>query len=130
MCYEKVVVVNGCFDVLHTGHLNLLQRARELGDYVAVLIDSDARIKRAKGANRPIHNVDERYTMLMALRNVDEVLSFDSDESLQNLLACIKPYCMVKGADYRNKPIIGSQYCGYIEYVELNGKSTTSIVNR
>jgi D-beta-D-heptose 7-phosphate kinase/D-beta-D-heptose 1-phosphate adenosyltransferase len=130
MCYERVVVVNGCFDILHTGHLNLLQRARELGDYVVVLVDTDSRVTANKGIGRPINNHYERMRMLMELRCVDAVETFDTDEELEILYKSIQPYYMVKGEDYRGKIAIGQQWCKNIEYVELNGKSTTSITNR
>lgn len=130
MCFDKVIVVNGVFDVLHTGHLNLFSRAKDLGDYLVVLIDSDARVKQMKGPSRPINDQHARARMLSALRSVDEVQVFNTDFELERLIKCIQPYYMVKGADYKNKPIIGSQWCKNIEYVELNDKSTSSIVNR
>lgn len=126
----RTVVVNGVFDVLHTGHLNLLSRAKNLGDYVVVFIDSDRRVKELKGKDRPVNNQYERLRMLSSLRTVDEVWIFESDEDLSRRIWLIHPAYMVKGADYRGKIAIGQQWCDKIEYVELNDKSTTSIVNR
>jgi D-beta-D-heptose 7-phosphate kinase/D-beta-D-heptose 1-phosphate adenosyltransferase len=130
------VVVNGCFDVLHLGHLNLLAYARGItNSYVMVLIDSDRRVKELKGSSRPINPQGERALMLSALRYVDQVRIFDSDEELADMIKQFAPDIMVKGSDYKNKPIIGSEYCKEIKFYEyLNGYSTTekiqSIINR
>ena len=130
------VFVNGTFDILHLGHLRLLQFARAYpASYVYVLIDSDRRVKELKGADRPIHNEYERASFLAALKAVDRVDIFDTDEELVNYIKNFEPDVMVKGGDYKNKPIIGSEYCKKIVFYDrLEKYSTTNkiqdIVNR
>lgn len=119
------VFVNGTFDVLHLGHLALLEYAHSLGT-VMVAIDSDARIKQLKGSLRPVNTVIERIAMLEALRWVDSVLVFDTDQDLIETIQRYQPDVMVKGSDYQGQPIIGSEYCGRIDFFpRLNDYSTT-----
>jgi D-beta-D-heptose 7-phosphate kinase/D-beta-D-heptose 1-phosphate adenosyltransferase len=124
------VVVNGTFDVIHLGHLRLLQTARSYpNSYVLVLIDSDRRVKELKGDDRPIHNEYERATMLWSLKWVDRVEIFDSDQELVNYIKDFDPDVMVKGSDYRDKPIIGSEYCKKIHFYErFKDYSTTKTI--
>ena len=106
------VIVNGTFDILHLGHLRLLQHARSYpNSYVLVLTDSDKRIKELKGPNRPIHTEYERTSLLFALKYVDKVEVFNSDEELAQLIKDFDPDVMVKGSDYKDKPVIGAEYC-------------------
>ena len=122
------VVVNGSFDILHLGHLRLLQYAKSFPNaYVLVLTDSDRRIKQLKGPSRPIHNEYERCSFLFALKPVDRVETFDTDQELIDLIKEYEPDVMVKGSDYKNKPIIGSEYCKKIVFYDrLEKYSTTS----
>lgn len=130
------VIVNGTFDIFHLGHLRLLQYARSISNsYVYVLIDSDRRVKELKGNSRPIHNEYERASLLSALKAVDRVDIFDTDEELVNYIKSFDPDIMVKGSDYKNKAIIGAEYCRkIIFYDRLEKYSTTNkiqdIVNR
>lgn len=131
------VVVNGTFDILHVGHIELLRHAKTYypDAIVYVLIDSDRRVKELKGAERPINSQEERKTMLEALRYVDSVNIFDSDDELKLYLRKLAPVIMVKGSDYKDKPIIGAEYCKEIYFYErLENFSTTkkiqSIINR
>lgn len=130
------VFVNGTFDILHLGHLRLLQFARAYPEsYVYVLIDSDRRVKELKGADRPIHNEYERASFLAALKAVDRVDIFDTDEELVNYIKNFEPDVMVKGGDYKDKSIIGSEYCKKIVFYDrLEKYSTTNkiqdIINR
>jgi D-beta-D-heptose 7-phosphate kinase/D-beta-D-heptose 1-phosphate adenosyltransferase len=125
------IIVNGTFDVLHKGHIVLLEYAKSLGAILLVCIDGDRRVKELKGENRPINNQYDRTYMLTALKSVDLVWVFNSDQELIDQIKLFKPDIMVKGSDYRNKPIVGSEYCKEIKFVELvDGYSTTNIIQR
>jgi rfaE bifunctional protein nucleotidyltransferase chain/domain len=123
----KKVVVNGCFDMLHYGHVKLLEfAAREIDSFVYVLIDSDLRIKQLKGNDRPINNEVERKFLLESLRFVDRVEIFNSDTELENKIKLYQPDVMIKGSDYKNKPIIGQEYCKEIVFYDrIEPYSTT-----
>jgi len=124
------VFVNGTFDVLHYGHLKLLESARELGDILYVAIDTDERIKEKKGDNRPFHNLIERKEMLDAIVHVTKVFTFNSDEDLITLIRAINPDVYVIGSDYKNKPIVGMEYLKNIVFIpRLEKFSTTKIMN-
>ena len=126
------VIVNGTFDILHLGHLRLLQHARSYpNSYVLVLTDSDKRIKELKDPNRPIHTEYERTSLLFALKYVDKVEVFNSDEELAQLIKDFDPDVMVKGSDYKDKPVIGAEYCKkIIFYDRLGDFSTTNTIQR
>jgi D-beta-D-heptose 7-phosphate kinase/D-beta-D-heptose 1-phosphate adenosyltransferase len=112
----KRVFVNGTFDILHIGHLELLEFAKSLGDFLVVAIDSDRRVKELKGPTRPINTEYERRQMLLAIRWVDRVYVFDSDaELVSHITDCD---VMVKGSDYRGKPIVGQDQCPEIVFFE------------
>ena len=106
----KTIFVNGTFDLLHPGHVSLLNWAKSLGDYLVVGIDTDDRVKEKKGSSRPIYNQTDRGIMLVSMSAVDEVRYFDSDESLENLVKEVKPDIIVVGSDWKGKTIIGSYY--------------------
>ncbi len=122
------VFVNGTFDLLHSGHLHLLKAAKDLGGFVLVAIDSDSRVKQLKGLSRPVRNQQERKQLLKALRYVDKVEIFDSSDELRELIRNYSPDVMIKGSDYRNKPIIGAEYCKAIHFIEKTDDSTTKTI--
>jgi rfaE bifunctional protein nucleotidyltransferase chain/domain len=127
------VFVNGTFDILHVGHLELLRYAKSLGDSLIVGIDSDDRVEALKGPGRPINREYERYLMLACLKPVDAVIIFDTDEELIDLIKDCD--IMVKGSDYKGKPIVGEDVCKQLLFFErINGYSTTrkiqNIINR
>jgi D-beta-D-heptose 7-phosphate kinase/D-beta-D-heptose 1-phosphate adenosyltransferase len=125
------IIVNGTFDVLHKGHIVLLEYAKSLGTSLLVCIDSDRRVKELKGNTRPINNQYDRAYMLTALKSVDLVWVFNSDQELIDQIKLFNPDIMVKGSDYQNKPIVGSEYCKEIIFVDLiDGYSTTNIIQR
>lgn len=129
---QRLVFTNGCFDLLHVGHLRLLQAARAMGDLLLVAINSDASVRRLKGPTRPIVRADDRALMLAALESVDFVTVFDEDTPLETILAC-RPDVLVKGGDYTPETIVGARevagWGGTVRTVPLvPGRSTTAIV--
>ena len=110
------VFVNGTFDILHIGHLELLEFAKSLGDFLIVAIDSDRRVQELKGPTRPINTEYERKQMLEAIRWVDRVYVFDSDSELVSYITDCD--LMVKGSDYRGRPIVGQDACPEIVFFE------------
>jgi rfaE bifunctional protein nucleotidyltransferase chain/domain len=130
---KKVVFTNGCFDILHAGHLDLLRRARSLGDALVVAINSNASVVRLKGLNRPIIPEQERAEVLDGMEMVDYVCIFDEDTPLEAILS-IRPDVLVKGADWTSN-IVGQseveQWGGKVVALPLiEGHSTTGIVER
>ena len=140
---DSVVFTNGCFDILHTGHVTYLAQAAELGNRLVVAINTDASVKRlGKGDDRPINYQEARAFVLSGLGFIDMVVLFDNDTPLE-LIEALKPDVLVKGADYdpnetnpnSKKYIVGSdivkQYGGKVEAISLvDGFSTTGIINR
>lgn len=112
------IFVNGTFDVLHPGHVALLNYARGLGSHLLVAIDTDRRVRELKGPTRPWLNQDERKFMLENLRCVDSVEIFDSDADLEHIIKVYEPDIMVKGSDYRGRPIVGEEYVPHIDFFE------------
>ena len=125
----KKIFVNGSFDLLHTGHLDMLNHARRLGDHLLVAIDTDRRIKKLKGEERPVNNEKTRVAIMANLKAVDEVAVFDTNEDLINIIRSYEPDVMVKGSDWRGGEIIGSKYCKEIIFYERdNDESTTKTI--
>ena len=125
------VWVNGTFDIVHLGHIQLLKRAAELGDFLIVGVDGDKRVKELKGEQRPINNLVSRITLLESIKYVDRVVAFDSDEQLETHIKTMRPAIMVIGEEYRGKRIIGSEYVGEIIYFpKMEGFSSTHIINK
>lgn len=127
----KRIVVNGTFDVLHPGHIHLLNYARSLGDFLYVLIDSDSRVRELKGPTRPVFDQNTRKLFLENLRAVDRVDIFNSREELVILLQEYRAHIMVKGSDYAGKSIIGLANCEQVVYFNrIEQYSTTDIIRR
>ena len=125
----KVGFVNGCFDVLHIGHIRMLNFASSRCDKLIVAIDSDSRVKQLKGETRPINNCSDRKEFLLNLRAVAEVAVFEDDQGLINLIKDIKPDIMIVGSDYRNKTVIGSDHARELIFFErIEGYSISKIV--
>jgi D-beta-D-heptose 7-phosphate kinase/D-beta-D-heptose 1-phosphate adenosyltransferase len=122
----KRIFVNGTFDVLHIGHLRLLNYARSLGDHLCVAIDTDRRIKELKGDTRPINNVFERKTFLKNLKCVDEVQVFDGDIDLINIMQAYKPDIIVKGSDHRETSQLSKKYCKEVIFYERFGEYSST----
>lgn len=122
----KKIVVNGTFDIIHRGHIELLNYARSLGDHLLVCIDTDQRVGELKGHNRPINNQEDRKFMLENLKSVDEVKFFNSREDLIEILKSYEPDIMVKGSDWRGKSITAAQYCKEVIFYDRVGAYSTS----
>jgi rfaE bifunctional protein nucleotidyltransferase chain/domain len=122
--------MNGCFDILHHGHFRMIEHAASLGDTLVIGIDSDARIKKMKGNDRPFHTQDERYYNLKSIKGVYSVHIFNTDSELKEIMRLYKPDIFVIGSDYKDKPIIGSEYVKEIHYFDrIDRFSTTQILN-
>lgn len=117
---HNVVFTNGCFDVLHRGHVTYLAAARDLGDCLVVGLNSDASVKRLKGENRPINNENDRALVLAALSFVDHIIFFEEDTP-KELIEQVKPDILVKGGDYRIEDIVGA------DFVTKNGGQVLTI---
>lgn len=131
---KRVVFTNGCFDLLHAGHVKYLQKARNLGDLLVLGLNSDASVRRLKGEKRPLIGEEERAHILAALDCIDYVVIFDEDTPLE-LITALKPHILAKGGDYTVDGVVGKDvveaYGGRVELVSfVDGKSTTNIIER
>lgn len=129
---KTIVTTNGCFDILHVGHVRYLEETKKLGDVLIVALNSDASVRRLKGEGRPINNENDRAEVLNALKSVDYVVLFDEDSPMQ-LLAEIKPDVHTKGADYTVETLPEAKVIlengGRVEFIKfVEGKSTTSTI--
>lgn len=131
---KKVVFTNGCFDILHLGHLDYLEKSRNLADKLVVGLNTDKSVSLLKGPNRPINNEFARARMLAAMSFVDLVIAFDEETPLE-LIKKVKPDILVKGKDYEVGNIVGAEFVigngGEVKTIELSeGYSTTKIINK
>jgi D-beta-D-heptose 7-phosphate kinase/D-beta-D-heptose 1-phosphate adenosyltransferase len=127
---RRVVFTNGCFDVLHAGHVDSLERARNLGDRLIVGLNSDRSVRALKGEGRPVNGGDDRARLLAALRVVDLVVVFDEDTPSE-LLSELRPHVLAKGGDYRAEDLPGREFVGEVVILPLlDGLSTTEILRR
>lgn len=121
------VMVNGTFDILHRGHIELLNYAKSLGDQLLVAIDTDRRVTELKGIGRPINNQEDRKFFLFNLRAVDTVMLFDSKEELVNIMKEYRPDVYVKGSDWKHdKGSTAEQYCKKVIYYDRVGDYSTT----
>lgn len=129
-----IIFTNGCFDLLHIGHIELLKFAKSLGNYLIVAINSDDSVKRLKGLSRPINNEITRKTILESIKYVDEVVIFNEDTPLE-VIKKLQPNIIVKGGDYKKEDVVGYEFekLGLLEIKLFNyipNNSTTSIIER
>ena len=128
--YKNIIFTNGCFDIIHSAHIQLLQFSKKLGDILIVGINSDSSVKRLKGEHRPINNIKERCDLLQSLGIIDYIVIFNDDTPF-NILSLIKPNIIVKGGDYSKDTIIGKEYAQeIIIYDYINGISSTNIISK
>jgi D-beta-D-heptose 7-phosphate kinase/D-beta-D-heptose 1-phosphate adenosyltransferase len=131
---EKIVFTNGCFDILHAGHVAYLEQARAQGDRLVLAVNDDASVSRLKGPGRPINAVDRRMAVLAGLGAVDWVVSF-AEDTPENLIRAVKPDVLVKGGDYGIEGVVGGDivraYGGEVRVLGLvENSSTTAIVEK
>ena len=131
---NKIVFTNGCFDIIHAGHVRYLTAAKNFGDVLIVGLNSDNSVRKLKGASRPVNNQADRAEVLLALKPVDYVIIFD-ELTAENLIAQVKPDIYVKGGDYTLDTLpeakIVQSYGGRVEFVKLvAGKSTSNIIKK
>ena len=127
---ETVVFTNGCFDILHKGHITYLQQAAALGEHLIIGLNADESVKKLKGEGRPVNSESDRAFMLNSLRFVDEVVIFNEETPLE-LLKCLEPDILVKGGDYSMEDVIGKEYAGEVRILPfVKGYSTTQIINK
>ncbi len=131
---KKIVFTNGCFDILHKGHVTYLAEARKLGDVLLIGVNSDASVKRLKGPERPINNEQDRAYVLSQLKSVDFTEIFTEDTPL-NLILKVKPHVLVKGGDWKIDQIVGAKeviaHGGEVFSLNfVDGYSTTSIIKK
>lgn len=126
---QKIVFTNGCFDILHRGHIEYLEQSRALGSSLIVGLNSDESVRRLKGQSRPINNEDDRKMALESLRCVDRVIIFDEDTPY-DLIKYVKPDIITKGGDYRPEDVVGNDLADVVILPFKQGYSTTSIVEK
>ena len=131
---QKVVFTNGCFDLLHAGHVRYLDRARSFGDCLVLGLNNDASVRRLKGPMRPINNELDRAEVVGALRSVDYVVLF-GEQTAETLIAKVKPDVYCKGGDYTLDTLpeakIVQSYGGHVEFIDIvEGRSTTNVIEK
>jgi D-beta-D-heptose 7-phosphate kinase/D-beta-D-heptose 1-phosphate adenosyltransferase len=127
---QRVVFTNGCFDILHVGHVKYLQEAKSFGDILIVGLNSDASVRVLKGPTRPVNTEDDRAYILAALDAVDYVVKF-SDDTPHDLIKMIAPDVLVKGGDYEGKKVVGTEFAKVLKLVDfVDGKSTTKTIEK
>ena len=127
---DTVVFTNGCFDILHKGHISYLQEAATLGDHLIIGLNSDQSVRRLKGETRPIVSENDRAAVLQALGCIDGVVIFNEDTPAE-LLAELRPNILVKGGDYEVEDVIGREFVEDVRILSFKkGYSTSSIINR
>ena len=131
---KKIVFTNGCFDLLHVGHIRYLSQAKKLGDFLIIGLNSDRSVKKLKGKDRPIHSFEDRATLLSALNSVDLVIKFE-EQTPENLIKEIVPDVLVKGGDYNIEDIVGYQIViqngGQVKTLSFyDGYSSTNYIDK
>ena len=131
---KKIVFTNGCFDLLHVGHIRYLAQAKKLGDFLIIGLNSDSSVKELKGENRPINSFEDRATLLSAIESVDLVIMFE-EQTPENLIKDIVPDILVKGGDYNIEDIVGYQTVmqngGQVKTLSFyDGYSSTNYINK
>ena len=126
-----IVWTNGCFDILHRGHIELFKYAKSLGDRLYVGIDTDEKVKRDKGKDRPVNKLNDRKFLLESIKYIDKVFIFNDREDLESLIKMSEPDIMVIGSDWKGKTVVGEQYTKNLVFFDrIEGYSTTNILEQ
>ncbi|NLH39136.1 MAG: D-glycero-beta-D-manno-heptose 1-phosphate adenylyltransferase [Elusimicrobia bacterium] len=127
---KKIVFTNGCFDIIHSGHIKVLRKCRELGDVVIVGLNSDSSIRQLKGEKRPVNSLRDRVEVLSAISYVDYIIVFN-ELTPYNVVKVIKPDFLVKGGDYKAADVVGREFAKKVVIISLlKDRSTTNIIEK
>ena len=121
---------NGCFDILHRGHIELFKYAKSLGDELVVGIDSDEKVKKDKGKNRPIISLQDRIFMLQSIKYIDKVIPFDTTKELRDTIKWYRPNIMVIGSDWKGKEVIGDMFTDKLVFFDRIGEYSTTQLSK
>ena len=125
----KLIFANGCFDILHRGHVELFKYAKSLGNKLIVGIDSDEKVKKDKGPSRPFNCLEDRITVLKAIKYIDEVISFSTRQELENIIKSLNPDVLMVGSDWKGKEVVGDIFAKEVKFFDRIGDySTTKIL--
>ena len=126
---ERIIFTNGCFDILHRGHIELFKYAKSLGDKLVVGIDSDKKVQQDKGQTRPFNCLEDRMIMLNAIKYIDEVVLFNTQQELKDLVKAFNPNVLVVGSDWKGKEVVGDVFAKEVKFFDrIAGYSTTKIL--
>jgi len=127
---KQIIFTNGCFDILHVGHVKYLEKAKSLGGILIVGLNTDNSISRLKGETRPVNTLDDRACVIAGLESVDYVIPFEEDTPLE-LIKIISPDILVKGADYKGKKVVGEELVSKLVLIDfIDGKSSTETIKK
>tara|TARA_R110002096_G_scaffold268901_3_gene462716 strand:+ start:460 stop:861 length:402 start_codon:yes stop_codon:yes gene_type:complete len=128
---SKIIWTNGCFDVLHRGHIELFKYAKSLGDILYVGIDTDEKVRKDKGKDRPINKLNDRKFLLESIKYIDKVFIFNDREDLESLIKMSEPDIMVIGSDWKGKTVVGEEHTKELMFFNrIEGYSTTNILEK
>ena len=126
---EKIIWTNGCFDILHRGHIDLFKYAKSLGTKLYVGIDSDEKVKKDKGPDRPFTSLKDRKFILESIKYIDDVKVFDTTLGLETLIKEVRPFILIIGSDWKNKKVVGERFATHVKFFDrLENYSTTNIL--